>query len=165
MKKTLVLLSLSLLTACYDDPYKAVGAIPFDEAVDDENFQLCDEGLVRQYYGRYASDEPAGYKGEKRGLEAAFSEKYAYPVVNGENGYVTIRFMVNCEGKSGRFRVEEMGFDNEPKTFDPALVRKLLDITKALDGWIPVKRKGNPYDFYQYLTFVIRNGQIEKIMP
>lgn len=167
MKKTTILLLFLLAAACSNqDHQRDVGDIPFDPATDDPDFKICGrESSVKQYYARGSSYEPAGYEGEKRALENTFLEQYAFPVSESEKGYVTIRFIVNCRGESGRFRVGQMGFDYQPRNFAPELVQQLLEITRSLDGWIPVSREGKTYDFYQYLTFKIRNGQIEKILP
>lgn len=168
MKKfTILLLLLTSAAGCFNTEHERdVGDIPFDPATDDPGFELCGpESSVKQYYVRGSSHTPAGYEGEKRALEKAFLEQYDYPVSEGEDGYVTIRFVVNCRGASGRFRVEQMGFDYQPRNFDPELARQLLEITRGLEGWIPVSREGKTYDYYQYLTFKLRNGQIEKILP
>ena len=167
MKKHIPLLLSILIAGCIDQGHhQDVGDIPFDRAMDDPNFNLCGgESSIKQYYVRGSDNEPAGYKGKKRALEEAITEQYVFPVSESESGYVTIRFVVNCRGQSGRFRVEKMDFNYQPKNFNPELVQQLLDITRNLNGWIPVSREGKTYDFYQYLTFKIRNGQIEKILP
>ncbi|MCB0546926.1 MAG: hypothetical protein KDD19_05010 [Phaeodactylibacter sp.] len=166
MKPLILLLLFVLAAGCNQGHQQDVGDIPFDQAMDGPEFKLCGhESSTKQYYVRGSSLLPAGYKGEKRALEKAVLEQYAFPVSASENGYVTIRFVVNCRGESGRFRVEQMDFNYQPVRFDPGLVQQLLEITRKLDGWIPVGRDGRTYDFYQYLTFKVRNGQIEKILP
>lgn len=166
MKQLLFLSFLVFIISCQNEnPPLNVGDIPFDEKTDDPNFKLCNESLIKQYYVRYSSDIPSGYKGEKAEIVDIFSRKYNSPILEGEDGYMTIRFVVNCEGKPGRFRVEEMDFNYLPKKFDSKIREKLLSITKGLEGWIPVSRDEKKYDFYQYLTFRLEKGQIKKIMP
>ncbi|MCO6488027.1 MAG: hypothetical protein J5I98_06390 [Phaeodactylibacter sp.] len=167
MKKLHLFLLLVFSAGCFDQGHQQeVGDIPFDPATDSPNFKICgQESSIKQYYVRGSSHTPAGYEGEKRALEQAFLERYNFPVSESEDGYVTIRFVVNCRGESGRFRIEQMGFDYQPRNFDPELVQQLLEITSSLDGWIPISREGKTCDFYQYLTFKLRNGQIEKILP
>ena len=58
-----------------------------------------------------------------------------------------------------------MNFEYQPKKFDPEIKKQLLSITKSLDGWIPVNNGLVDFDFYQYLSFRIEDGQIIKIMP
>lgn len=165
MKEKILLLILILMISCTQNEYKDVGDIPFDEEMDDDNFQICDESNIKQYYVRKSSDIPPSYKGEKRGLERAIISQYNFPQSEQEDGYITIRFIVNCNGETGRFRIEEMDFAYKTKKFDPKISTQLLKVVKSLKEWIPRKGKNTAYDFYQYLTFKIENGQIVKILP
>jgi hypothetical protein len=165
LKFTTILILLIFAMGCSPEDDRNVGDIPFNEEWDDVNFKICDETDIQQYYVRYSSDTPPGYKGEKRGLEKIILNQYHYVPSEKENGYVSIRFIVNCEGKPGRFRTEEMDFDYKPVTFDKKITNQLLDIVKNLNDWIPRKRNGESLDFYQYLTFKIEKGQIVKILP
>ena len=165
MKHTFILILFLFAISCSQDADRNVGDIPFEKEWDDDNFHICDETNIPQYYVRYSSDTPPGYKGEKRGLESVILNQYHYVPSEKENGYVTIRFIVNCEGKPGRFRMEEMDFDYKAKTFDKKITGQLLDIVKNLNDWIPRKRNDISLDFYQYLTFRIEKGQIVKILP
>lgn len=58
-----------------------------------------------------------------------------------------------------------MNFAYKPFKFDPKISEQLTEIVKGLNGWIPRKGRSRNYDFYQYLTFKIENGQIVKILP
>lgn len=139
-----------------------VGDITFDPKLDDPNFKVCNERRAQQYY---SFDKGLMYKGEKPALLAHFNKGFKPPKKSTETGFVTIRFIVNCEGKTGWFRV--LGIDNayQPKTFSAALVDQLLSLTKQLDGWMTGDYNGTTYDYYQYLTFKIQNGHIIEIMP
>lgn len=169
MKQLLGLLFLFmtlLISACAQDkPFANVGDIPFDETRDDMAFKICDEHNMKQNYVRYSSDKAPGYENEKRGLERAILSKYSFPENKDQNGYVTLRFIVNCEGETGRFRIEEMDADYQPIQFDTKISDQLLEIVKNLEEWTLRKNEHRSFDFYQYLSFKIRNGQIEKIMP
>ncbi len=162
MKRIIILI---LIVGCSQNEYKNVGDIPFDKEMDDDGFQICNEKKIKQYYVRKSSDTPPSYKGEKRGLEQAIISKYSFPQSEKEDGYITIRFIVNCNGETGRFRMEEMDFAYSTKKFDPKISSQLLEIVKNLDEWIPRKSKNMDFDFYQYLAFKIKNGQIIKILP
>lgn len=166
-----MLLVLALFSGCgpsknisqASSPYpKNVGDIAPDTALDDPNFGVCREQYITQYY----SSTTSGFRGEKPALEAFFRGKFTKNAKHrGENGYITIRFVVNCRGQTGRFRVQEMGADYRPKKFPSALTAHLLAITKQLDGWLPAQRNGFSLDYYQYLTFVITDGGIAQILP
>lgn len=138
-----------------------VGDIPFDPKVDDPNFKLCDEGQILQYYNFSKGFQ---YQGEKVMVNQHFEENFKAGQ-NPESGFLTIRFVVNCEGKTGRYRVQGMTSEYIEKKFDDKLVTQLLSLTKQLDGWGTGEYDGKKYDYYQYLTFKIENGRLIEIMP
>ncbi len=76
-----------------------------------------------------------------------------------------MRFLVNCEGKTGFFRVQHMNPDLKETALDEALENKLLQFTKLLDGWMPKEIKGLKVDYYQYLTYKIENGKVSEVLP
>jgi len=139
-----------------------VGIILKDESVDDPNFQPCHEDYSLFYYQVENRDHL--YKGEKPAIVKAFDD-IDLPVMDQNDGYVTIRFLVNCKAETGRFRVEQVDFDYKDKKFEGELVAQLLEKTKQLDGWLPATREGYKCDFYKYLTFKIIDNQIVDILP
>lgn len=139
-----------------------VGDIYFDSKIDDPDFKLCDETKVLQYYN---FGEGLQYKGEKVMINEHFKAGLKTKEQKNESGFITIRFIVNCEGKTGRYRVQGMDYDYNEKSFNPKLTNRLLDLTKQLDGWIIGEYEGKPYDYYQYLTFKIEDGNLIEIMP
>ena len=165
MKKLLLILTTISIIGCSQDDYKNVGDIPFNKELDNENFKICNESNIKQYYVRRSSDSPPTYLGEKRALENIIFSKYRFPQSANENGYITIRFIVNCNGETGRFRIEEMDLSYKSKKFDNNITDQLLEIVKNLKDWVPRKRNGKNLDFYQYLTFKMEKGQIVKILP
>ncbi|MFM8912884.1 MAG: hypothetical protein ACKOE6_08225 [Flammeovirgaceae bacterium] len=138
-----------------------VGDIAFDEKVDDPAFKICDEKAVYQYYNYSQGVE---YDGEKPAIRKKFSNMGRSSL--GEFGYITMRFIVNCEGKIGRFRTQQMDTSYLEKKFDNEFVGELLSRTKSLDGWaIKRNEERKPIDYYQYLTFKIENGVVTEILP
>ena len=85
--------------------------------------------------------------------------------VKKENAWVRIRFIVNCFGKSDRFRILTANYDYEPIEIDKNITSQLLEITKNLNGWIPKQERGGKIDYYQYLIFKIKDGKIDEILP
>lgn len=154
-----------LIAGCQSVKYKDVGNIAFDPNLDTPSFEICNEDLIKEYYVRKSSDTPPNYKGEKRGLEAEILNAYSYNQNPNENGFITIRFLINCKGESGRFRMEQMDSNYQPKEFDTEITQQLMAIVIALNSWIPRSNGEQTFDFYQYLTFKIQNGQITKILP
>lgn len=161
----LVVFVVCLLAGCFQPKYRDVGDIPFDPSQDDPSFEVCDEDNIKQYYLRGSHDEAPYYNGEKRGRNEEILRQYHYPANSLQNGYVTLRFIVNCKGDVGRIRVEEMDSNYEPILFDTLITNQLYDIVGSLDQWTPRRRNSKTYDFYQYISFQIKNGQIETILP
>lgn len=143
-----------------DDPLH-IGDIAPDPALDDSTFTVCRESYIPQYYSI-----KSGFEGEKTKLEAELRKRFSKNKKNGnENGFVTIRFVVNCQGKTGRFRVQEMGQDLRPKQFPKDITGQLLEAVKTLKGWQPGQYDDSVLDYYQYLTFKIAGGDIAEILP
>ena len=139
-----------------------IGDIYFDSKLDDPKFKLCDENRVFQYYG---FGKGLQYQGEKIEINQHFKEGLKLNEQVNESGFLTIRFIVNCEGKTGRFRVQGMDNHYAEKVFGDNLTNQLMSLTKKLDGWVIGEHEGTPYDYYQYLTFKIENGLLIEIMP
>lgn len=165
------LLTLSLILSVWScsnsnsnttKPYpNHVGDIEFNPELDSKEFSPCSEQHINQYYNFGSNIQ---YKGEKRALLNTFKEKYVTKIRN-VDGYITIRFVVNCLGETGRFRVKTLDQDYKPTTLDKETVDQILDITKSLDGWKAGEYEGAYFDYYQYLTFKLSAGQIESIIP
>lgn len=138
-----------------------VGEIFSDSISDNKSFKLCKaEDRIIQYY----AFQEKTYATEKSDILASFFEQYI-PVANDDSGLIRIRFVVNCNGKSGRFRILGMNKNYQKKDFSNDITSQLLRITKNLNGWKPMKANGLPFDYYQYLIFKIENGQLLEIMP
>ncbi len=163
-----VLLVALLFHACRsgqpvsDNRYPAnIGDISADPKQDDPSFTVCRENYIPQYYSIQS-----GFEGEKPALEAFFRANFVKNNKHkGEDGYITIRFIVNCQGNTGRFRMQEMDPDLHPKQFPKALSGQLSALVKSLQGWKPGQHNGMALDYYQYLTFKIKDGNIVEILP
>lgn len=139
-----------------------IGNITFDEKTDRKDFILCNENQIYQYFN---DSKGFQYKGEKLAIEEDFQKKYKSVNVKKENGWVRIRFVVNCNGESDRFRILIANYDYQPIEFDKNIISQLLNITKSLTGRIPKSVNGKKVDYYQYLIFKIKDGKIDEILP
>ncbi|WBL44674.1 hypothetical protein PBT90_08270 [Algoriphagus halophytocola] len=139
-----------------------VGDIPFDPAIDNPEFELCHgDSNARQYFN---FSQGFQYEGEKLALVQEFKSSYE-PVGVDDSGLIRIRFLVNCKGESGRFRVIAMDNNYEEMVFDERITNQLLQITKQLDGWKILPTLEEPLDYYQYLIFKIEKGNVVEILP
>ncbi|MFZ1807082.1 MAG: hypothetical protein WAU36_07675 [Cyclobacteriaceae bacterium] len=165
---SLVFTCFILLIACQPETKapsaypNQVGDISFDSKVDDPNFKICNSDRVLQYYH---FGKGLQYKGEKSKINELFKDGYKNTERQGETGFVTIRFIVNCEGKTGWYRIQAMDKAYKAREFNEKLVDELLELTKKLDGWVIGVDHQNRVDYYQYLTFKLTNGQLIEIMP
>jgi len=137
-----------------------VGNILFNSQTDNINFSLTGE-TIRQYYNFFPG---AAFKDEKSALISYYKQWYT-DSISIENGYITIRFIVNYKGETDRFRVQQMDYNYKEKAFSGDIAQQLLEITKSIQKWKIAKVKGKKYDYFQYLTFVIEEGNIKEILP
>ncbi len=129
----------------------------------DDDFQLCnDESKVIQYFNNSKGLE---YEGERSTIIKAFQDKFKPSIRENQNGKIRIRFVVNCKGEAGRFRILQGNESYEAFEFDPLITEQLLAITKSLKGWKEKKLGDIKIDYYQYLLFVIKEGEIIEILP
>lgn len=133
-----------------------VGEISFDEKIDDPAFKEPDSLIL--FF------EPI-YRGPKPAIVKYFKSNYKVEGFENANGYITIRFFINSNGKAGKFRVQTMDFELKPKEFNPNLCVQLLKLTKGLPGWEPLEFKDKTYGYYSYLNFKIMNGVLKEITP
>ena len=138
-----------------------VGDIAFDARRDRRAFLLCDSTHIYQYY-QVSSFFPVGHQARR-----AYFQQHYHPVASAPaaTGYVVIRFVLNCQGETDRFRVSTLGLDFKARPFPPTLVAQLLRLTRELRTWQPARRNGVAVDTYLYLNFILQNGQLRNVSP
>jgi hypothetical protein len=157
-------------------PPANVGDISFDPAIDDTSFHLHDSTHVWQYY-----NSAAYWLDHKDSITRFIRSRYHPPVdpanpadpanatdaanAANQDGWLTIRFIINTEGRTGRFRLFEMDSTYQPIQFDPRISGALLAAIRDWPGWTPAHYKELRFDTYQYLTFRLRRGRITTISP
>jgi len=152
--------SYSTLT-CRDGKHKRLDHIAVDPfEVNDSAFWVCQE-YIDPYYATGLE-----YEGGTRQLKKEIWSKFKQQQYGSKNGYITIRFVINCAGKTGRFEIEQTDFNFEPIRFDKYLVKHLFLLTQSLNKWkIGKDKKGNLKDSRKFLTYKIENGELKKILP
>jgi len=171
MYKTIIfLISIIIMTESCQHPFvpkdskylSMVGDIAHDPKMDDPNFTLCNEKNTKQYHNL---NEEMQFEDEKYALDQIFTTQFKPTGEAKDSGMIRIRFMVNCKGEAGRFRMMSSGYDYKEKQFDKVITDQLMTITKSLKGWKILSDKFGPKDYYQYLIFKITDGQIKEILP
>lgn len=139
-----------------------VGDIYTDKELDDPAFLLCgDQEDVFQYFN---FSKGMQIRGEKKALDKLIRNKFKNTRAS-DNGYVRVRFIVNCKGETGRFRVLSSDLNFKETLLSKELTHQLLTITKEIKGWQIIYHEGLNRDYYQYLTFKIINGELKEILP
>lgn len=138
-----------------------VGDITFDKKTDDPQFKICNPGNVYQYYAVNTT-----YKGGTKAIKKFLLSNYKFePDFAGITGYITIRFIVNCKGQTGWFRIQQLNSSYQITQFNKKAVGELLNLTKKLNAWIPGKFNGVTRDSYYYLNFKLTGGHLKDITP
>ena len=168
MRKLILKITLlfSILSGCQvekSDYLRWVGDIEQNDQIDKLDFKVCHgDNRVLQYFNL---GEGPVYKGEKSRIINTFKSKYKSVNDKSENGLIRIRFIVNCEGKAGRFRVLQSDYNYQETEFDNEIVSQLMTITKGIEDWAVFKRNEATVDYYMYLIFKIKDGQLTEILP
>ena len=126
-------------------------------------FKVCHpHERIHDYYN---GDPHAGYRTGKRGLGAVFREQLDTTLLAGVSGYLTYRFVINCEGQAGRFITEEADLDFKRIEFPQQLVQHGFEILRGLTDWEAAVFGTEPIDTYAYITLKIRDGTLLEILP
>jgi len=141
----------------------SVDEIFFDEKLDSKEFKPClgDQNIIQYYY----IGDGLAYKGGKIAIIEEVHKKYDTSTIKKESGLIRIRFIVNCKGETGRFRLMGMDENYKEKEFSEEITTQLMTITKNLKGWKIKTHKEQGRDYYQYLIFKLEEGKIVKILP
>jgi hypothetical protein len=83
------------------------------------------------------------------------------------SGYITFRFMVDCEGKPlPKTQVLQTDEKYAAFHFDKNLINELFAFLKTLDKWKITKSKEEDiFSYKAFLTFKIKNGKVINIIP
>lgn len=159
----LFFLFLCCSTSLFSQQTRWVDDILPDSLLDDPAFRICyNEDQAIQYFNNGKGME---YEGDKPALTDIFHKQYKPVASIGQTGFIRIRFIVNCNGESGRFRMLCSDLNYLPVQFDTNITDQLLAITKSLKGWKPKLWKESKVDYYQYLLFKIKDGNLIAILP
>ena len=140
-------------------PAYYVGQILFDPKKDDPDFYLCDKANILEHY-----QTGTKYKEGTKSVRAYFAPLLkGLPERKGENGTLTVRFIVNCKGGTGRFRLLGINRRYGLKTFSDELSETILHAVKNMGCWTPGKYRGKIFDSYCTLNFKIKDGQVKDI--
>ena len=131
-----------------------------DKSLLNTDFKICNENYIAQYYNTSELPYPDGKNGFRNYINSNYiNRNYS------DSGYLNIRFIINCEGKSGRFVIHENNLDLEPKTFNEDLKNQLFNLTSQIKEWKPMYLYEENRDSYMYVSYRIEHGEISEIIP
>ena len=131
-----------------------------DPVADDPHFALCDVSKAYPYYG---TDTHA--RRDKREILTHFLKGFTSSPEIHDTGFISVRFMVNCMGVAGRFRVTEFDKSYAPIKFDTRITSQLLKLSKDVKDWEPIRFDSGSYDSYCYFLFKIEDGKLTDVLP
>lgn len=140
--------------------------VPFASFAQNRAFKLCQGdrkwgGITLQSYHVGTS-----YPGGIRIIKMHFNERYISTNEPKDTGYLTLRFMVNCDGDIGKIEVLGSSRDFRRIDFSNESVDQLKALLYDLGKWTPGKTSdGVPVDSQKYLTFILNNGSLIDIVP
>lgn len=135
-----------------------IGDIDYDSNVDNSSFKLCNEERVFQYYSVGTE-----YEGERKALRNEVFKYLSNEIIkfDSNSGYITFRFIINCNGKSGRYRVKMVNEDLKETVFKKSEIEKLKTAITKLKKWKSGKlNDGTKVDSYYQINFKIEKGSI-----
>jgi hypothetical protein len=136
-----------------------VGDIPFDAKRDNPKFQLCNPSRVWQGYQlKTKMDETPLLVA--REFKTQFQTRDEW---RNESGFIRVRFLVNCQGQSDRFRLLELDFDLKEKKFSETLSLHVLSIAKSIQ-WPARRANQQTVDYYHHFSIRIVDGQLADII-
>ncbi|WP_350293541.1 hypothetical protein [uncultured Croceitalea sp.] len=139
-----------------------VGDITANIKVDTLNFKECYGGQnISQYYA--FNDKP--YKNGKSHLKEYFVENLNQENFKSFNGLIRIRFIVNCKGETGRYRIHAMNWKYEKQELK---IKQKSSIITCLNSYGDFKLLSNnefPQNYYFYIILKIEEGLIQELLP
>jgi hypothetical protein len=158
MKYLFILFQLIFSTLCLaQTKYTKLGDIDLDSI----SYQrLCLGERIAEYYSLNAKHPKSSYQ-----ILDEARRFYKKPEKSGQSGFLTVRLVVNCRGEAVAFRLYELDENYKNRPFDTTISSQLLDFVKKLDGWKIATPEGKAYNYYTYLCFKIKNGNLETVAP
>ncbi len=139
----------------------AVGYIDQSQSLYNDVYTLCNAEAI---YDLHSPRHLKVYKNSKKSFRENVSSNFDSSLYS-DSGYVTFRFIVNCNGEPGWFNIHQTNLNYEEIALSESLVNDLLDFTKNPDYWDVRIIGTEAVDYYMYVTYRIENGKITEILP
>ncbi|MGO3182557.1 MAG: hypothetical protein ACTIJ9_06960 [Aequorivita sp.] len=138
-----------------------IGYINQETAVLNDVYELCDaESIYHVHHG--ASDK--GYAVNKKQFRDVILSSYKNENYT-DSGYLNFRFLVSCEGNPGWFETIQVDSNFNTTHFSKGLVSQLRNLTAQPENWNVITIEDNPVDYYMYVSYKLKDGEITEILP
>lgn len=145
-----------------DDAYpNYVGFINQETASLNDIYTLCDPETI--YHVHHGASEK-GYTGNKKQFRDNILANYKNENYS-DSGYLNFRFLVTCEGNPGWFETIQVDSDFKKTRFSNKLVSQLRELTAKSENWNVINIEDNPVDYYMYVSYKLKDGEITEILP
>ncbi|SHI85406.1 hypothetical protein [Aquimarina spongiae] len=138
-----------------------IGYLDPQKTISKEGFETCNETKV---YKTHHGAIPEAFKENKWAFRKNILETYGNNHYT-NSGYLFFRFIVNCKGETGRFEITGTDFDFNTIQFNQELIDQLHQLTADSENWKVLQGKDTPIDYYVYVGYKIKNGEITEILP
>ncbi|NQY28470.1 MAG: hypothetical protein HRT69_03255 [Flavobacteriaceae bacterium] len=138
-----------------------IGYINPTTSVLNDGFTLCDDEKI---FGKHHGSPEFSFKTNKKNFRESVLASYNFSKYS-DSGYLNFRFLVNCEGKAGRFEINELNLDLEKVDLNDDMVEELLTLTSDEKHWNIFYTKELPRNYYMYILYRIEDGKITEILP
>jgi hypothetical protein len=138
-----------------------IGWISFDRSVDNPNFKVCDELNIEEYY----QVNPSYHEGLPSIRKFISSYQQELEALCKRDGYIIVRFVINCQGQTDRYRSKFMSLDYvNDNTVNAELQQKIIQLARDMGNWTPGKYHGKTYDCYQHMKFLFKNSKLVDVL-
>lgn len=132
--------------------------IPFDASLDDPNYIICDTAAIKS--GRSRLKYIGGANKFRQDITSKYLFKQKY---NSFNGYIVIRFIINCNNEAGRFRAQSLDLDFSPLNAPAELLTQSINLAKNLNNWTRPKTDTKE-EYSKFINLKMNNGQIQYVL-
>lgn len=158
-----VIFGIYLTNSCYNSKQQLPTKNKATAAID--SFVICDKQELALQNG-YVPACHYYFEGGRLAMFNYIRQNYIVPNnVVGQNGYLMIRFVINCNGEAGKFNLVETDTHYKAFEFDPSISIQLLEIMQKIKNWqTPSRNNEGVFDQNVSILFKIKDGKLIELM-
>lgn len=148
------LTTLCLTLWIYTQLDKRVGDIAYTRSANPAETGPCNQDFIYQHY-----DINTDYIGGKRAIKRELAGIFPMDGLN-ESGLLTVRFVVNCQGKTGWYQSKMISPDLQEMDISATDLTHLYGAISELNHWLPGRAGEEPQDSYFQISFKLKKGEV-----